>query len=119
MIYIKGKQDLAKSYSNGSGNEYKRGLVLRKEVTELDWGDVRSFCIETDLYCRGTNEDYKSLSDMLYYWQEQQKEITVEMLQVVAEDILEHSEPDTSWNLEAVMYELSKRVRRTYVVGNH
>lgn len=116
MIYVKGKQDFAKIYENGNGNAYKCGSRLRQELTELDWADVRGFCIEADLYSRGTNADYKSLSDLLFYWQENEKTITTEMLQVVAEDILEHSSPDTSYNLEAVMYELSRRVKRTYAV---
>lgn len=99
-------------YVDLDGNRWQSSGNARKECSRMDWEDVRKFCADGNFYTLGDNASYNNLAQLVYSWEEQ--DITVDMLQVVAEDILEHS--DTLYNLEMVMFELSRKcVRRFYI----
>lgn len=117
LLITKWQQD-ATVFTSRNGNQFRRGTVLRAEHSRLDWADVRALCIEKDLYTSGDCHDYDELAQLIYSWEDNDEDITAEMLQVVAEDIIEHSY-DTEYNVEALMFELSKRVTRYYTVAEH
>jgi len=112
-IYIKGKQPNAQTFTDGMGNYWEIGSVLRDESARMSWDDVRNLCIAKGLYTRGDSEAYTMLQQLVNYWDDNEKDITTQMLQLVAEDILDHSV--TEYNLEALMFELQRScVRRFY-----
>lgn len=59
-----------------------RKVTIRKKIL---LGRLRQFCIQQDLYTRGTNEQYKKLFQMAT------GEITDQKLVDIAEDIWDHS----------------------------
>lgn len=114
-IYIKGKQDGATVYEDGQGNNWQHGLRLRKENAYMCWDDVRGPCISNGLYTKGDSKAYAMLQQLIEHWDGLGWILNTEMLQIVAEDILDHS--DTDYSLEELMYELQfKCVRRFYTV---
>lgn len=117
-ILIGAPQKNAASYEDMNGNKWQRITTERKECARMSWDDVRSLCIAKDFYTCGDCEEYDNLAQLIYSWEDAEQDITVDMLQVVAEDILQHSHTD--YNLEAIMFELSRKcVRRFYVVADH
>lgn len=116
-ILVTSIQKDATVYEDRNGNQWKRGTVERVEHSRLDWADVRALCIEKNFYTGGDCEEYDNLAQLIYSWEDEEQDITAEMLQVVAEDILSHSY--TEYNLEAIMFELSRKVTRYYVVAEH
>lgn len=113
MLEITNAVETAATYTDGLGNKWVCRGVLMDESARMSWDDVRSLCIAKNLYTRGTSEDYTKLSQLVNYWDDNEKDITTQMLQVVAEDILEHS--STEYNLEALMLEMQRScVRRFY-----
>lgn len=113
MLEITNAVEAAATYTDGLGNKWTCKGVLMDESARMSWDDVRALCISKRFYTRGTSEDYTKLSQLVNYWDDNEKDITTQMLQVVAQDILEHS--DTEYNLEALMFELQRNcVRRFY-----
>ena len=101
-------------YTDRNGNKWQRSTAAREECSRMSWSDVRSLCIAKDFYTGGDCEEYDNLAQLIYSWEDAGQNITPEMLQVVAEDILEHSHTD--YDLESIMFELSRHcVRRVYV----
>lgn len=89
-----------------------------QEHSRLDFDDVRSFCISKNLYTRGTNEEYTRLANILFYWQETGQDIDTAKLQIVAQNILDHS--DTEYELESLMFSLKREaVITSYCVADH
>lgn len=89
-----------------------------QEHSRLDFEDVRSFCIKKSLYTRGTNAEYTRLANILFYWSETGQDIDTEKLQVVAQNILDHS--DTEYELESLMFALKREaVITSYCVADH
>lgn len=89
-----------------------------EEASVMHWDLVRSLCISKRLYTRGTVQQYRELELLIDGWEETQHNVTTEMLQVVAEDILEHSE--TEYGLESLMFEISRTcVHRFYAAALH
>lgn len=60
-----------------------------KVLERMDVNEVRLYCIRRNLYTLGTNEDYSNMFDMCYEYSA--REGDVEILQKIAEDIIEHS----------------------------
>ena len=54
--------------------------------------DVRSLCVEKQFYTRGTNEQYAAMLDMCL-----RSPMDSEKLIEIAEDIVEHTDPDNEW----------------------
>ena len=54
--------------------------------------DVRSLCIEKQFYTRGTNEDYDAMLNLCT-----KSPMDSEKLIEIAEDIVEHTDPDNEW----------------------
>lgn len=87
-----------------------------KESSVMYWDMVRSLCISKNLYTRGTAEQYRELEKIIDSWQQSENEVTTEMLQIVAENILEHSE--TEYEIESLMFEISRScVNRFYAAA--
>lgn len=75
------------------------------ETRHWNLHDLRSACISNHFYTCGTNEEYERLLLSL-----EELEPTLENMQKVAEDILEHSEDQTLLN---IMWVLGNQVIRT------
>lgn len=75
------------------------------EIRSWNMHDLRSACISNNFYTGGTNEEYERLLLSL-----DELELTLENMQKVAEDILEHSEDQTLLN---IMWVLGNQVIRT------
>lgn len=89
-----------------------------QERSRLSFDGVRSFCISKNLYTRGNNEEYTRLANMLFYWQETGQNIDTAKLQIVAQNILDHS--DTEYELESLMFSLKREaVITSYCVADH
>lgn len=63
-----------------------------KILERMDVGLVREYCIKRNLYTMGTNEEYSNMLNMCYEYSA--REGDVDILQKIAEDIIEHSEPE-------------------------
>lgn len=72
---------------------------------------VRSMCIRHNLYTHGNNTDYNRMLDLVDY-----SEPTLEMIIVIANDILKHSEDNQT--LENIMYLLSNESIETFYEFN-
>lgn len=75
------------------------------ETRHWNLHDLRSACISNNFYTCGTNEEYERLLLGL-----EELKPTLENMQKVAEDILEHSEGQTLLN---IMWVLGNQVIRT------
>lgn len=60
-----------------------------KIMRKLDWGTVRQYCIKSNLYTKGYNEDYTRLSK---YIMDRDNYIDDNDLIVIASDIYYHSD---------------------------
>lgn len=115
QIIIKKHQN-GKLYEDGGGNIWQRGSILREESSRMNWDDVRQLCIDKGLYTHGDAEAYTMLNELVSYWEDTEQNITTEMLQIVAEDILENSN-GSEYSIEALMFELQRScVRRFYSI---
>ena len=74
-----------------------------KETRGLYYGDVMGYCIENNLYSRGTNEDYAKMLDYI----QGLKNVTGKALYKIAKDIKEHS--DTHYEITDLMFDLAKK----------
>lgn len=63
-----------------------------KVLERMDVELVRNYCIRRELYTMGTNEEYSKMFDMCYEYSA--REGDVDILQKIAEDIIEHSAPE-------------------------
>lgn len=60
-----------------------------KETRRLVWEEVRTLCIKDDYYTKGNNGDYENL---LFNLCSESNVATLELIEEVATDILEHSD---------------------------
>ena len=119
MSIITGKiRNNTEAYIDLDGNVWQREKIARKENSRMSWDAVRNLCTEKGFYNKGDAEDYNNLARLIDCWEETSRDITTDMLQVVAEDILQHS--NTYYEVETIMFELSQKcVRRFYSVAEH
>lgn len=81
-----------------------------KEKRVIRFEKVRSMCINQDLYDCGTNEDY---SNLLLNLCSNEKEMTLEKIIEIAEDILIHS--DTEMEITNIMFLLINECCVTFI----
>lgn len=106
------------AYVDTEGNIWQRAKAEREESSRISWDDIHDLCKEKNFYTKGTRDEYTNLAELVFDWENTEQQVTTEMLQIVAEDILEHSE--TVYSLEAIMFELSRKcVRRFYSIAEH
>lgn len=79
-----------------------------KRFEHADTSDLRTVCIENNFYTCGNCEEYDNMFAMFESWNEAKTESQkMQILQDVAEDILEHSSDekiDEGWNVESVSW---------------
>ena len=89
-----------------------KSTTIQRTITErrvCNWTDVRVLCISNNFYTRGTNEEYNALAQLVF---DHSDDMSTEVLCQVAEDILEHSDPEEAVGLDlgAMMYLLDNEV---------
>lgn len=82
-----------------------------KETRNLYWGYVRSYCIENDLYSKGTNEEYAKLLDGV----QELENVTNQDLYEIAKDIKDHS--DTHYEVTDIMSDLAKKCNSFFEIN--
>ena len=82
-----------------------------KETRIINWNDLRTLCIKHDWYTYGTNDEY---ADVLEF--ASSNEMTTENLVKVAQNIIDHSnpnrfadcEPNRTTPIQYVLFELAE-----------
>lgn len=90
----------------------------------INFDSVRAICIEKEWYTRGTNADYEKLYDFIesinnearVNWRKPRKTWSKRNVLKVAEDIVNHSDPDNFLSddyrdrLESVLWDIYNRI---------
>ncbi len=91
-------------------------MMTRFEHANTD--DLRTVCIENNFYTCGNNEEYRNMFSLFESWNEAKTEKQkMQILQDVAEDILDHSDDeriDEGWNVESVAWVIFKKAITVY-----
>jgi hypothetical protein len=70
---------------------------------------LRDTCIEHDWYTEGSNDDYENLFSRLRNYDGSFAEMTIDKLEEITEDIMEHSDiDDNDWNRFEILQTLAK-----------
>lgn len=79
---------------------------------EKHWSScsVREMCIKYDLYTYGDNEEYSKMLDYVHYHDNPSNDDIYE----VAKDIVNHCDPKDGYNIESVMYLLTKEAIESF-----
>ena len=91
-----------------------------KETRILNWNDLRNLCIKHDWYTYGTNEEYSDILDFA-----SSNEMTTENLVVIANNIIEHTnpnrfadcEPNGTTAIQYVLFELADTCKSFFTVN--
>lgn len=83
-------------------------MKIRSERIWRDY-DMRTTCVKHGYYTRGNNEEYRKMLDMV-----ERTNPTPKNIYKVAQDILDHSDPEMVGEVTNIMFIIEKEVVNTF-----